>query len=175
MEKFLSPRPTSLDRDAFLAAFGGIYEDSPWIAATVYERGLGAVEDTPAGLAAAMAAVVAESGEAAQRALIAAHPDLAGRAAVAGDLTAASRAEQAGAGLDRCSPREFARFQALNEAYRAKFGFPFILAVAGRSRGDILAAFEARLGNDRAAEFAEALRQIDRIARLRLEAMAAPA
>jgi 2-oxo-4-hydroxy-4-carboxy-5-ureidoimidazoline decarboxylase len=104
-----------------------------------------------------------------QLALIRAHPDLAGRAAIAGELTAASSAEQASAGLDRCTPEEFARFQELNDSYKGRFGFPFILAIKGRTRAGILAAFEQRLDNTPAAEFEEALRQIARIARLRLE------
>lgn len=156
----------------FVARFGEVYEHSPWIAEALYERGLSAAEDHPEGLAAALSAVLAQADFAAKMELIRAHPDLAGRAAVAGDLTDASRAEQAGAGLDRCSPEEFRRFRELNEAYKAKFGFPFILAVGGRSRRDILAAFEARLGNDPDTEFGTALQEIDRIARLRLEAMA---
>jgi OHCU decarboxylase len=119
-----------------------------------------------------MAAVLAGADDNSKLALIRAHPDLAGRAAVAGDLTAASRSEQTGAGLDRCTPEEFRRFHELNEAYKAKFGFPFILAVAGKTRQDILTAFKARLGNDREEEFRTALNEIDRIALLRLEAMA---
>ena len=105
-----------------------------------------------------------------QLALIRAHPDLAGRAAVAGELSEASTAEQAGAGLDRLAPDEFARFTSLNRRYRERFGFPFVIAVAGLSKHGILAAFEARLDNDADAERREALRQIARIARLRLDA-----
>jgi OHCU decarboxylase len=103
--------------------------------------------------------------------LIRNHPDLAGRVAIA-DLTAASRSEQTGAGLDRCTPDEFRRFQELNTAYKEKFAFPFILAVAGMNRAEILAAFESRVGNDREGEFRTALEQIDRIARIRLEGLA---
>jgi 2-oxo-4-hydroxy-4-carboxy-5-ureidoimidazoline decarboxylase len=103
----------------------------------------------------------------AKLALIRAHPELASRARMAD----ASVEEQAGAGLDQCSPEEFAAFQRLNAAYNARFGFPFVVAVKGMTRGDILAAFEARLANAPEAEFEEALRQIHRIARLRLEAM----
>jgi OHCU decarboxylase len=106
-------------------------------------------------------------------ALVRAHPDLAGRAAIAGDLTHASRSEQSGAGLDRCTPEEYRRFQELNAAYKEKFGFPFILAVAGRTRQEILAAFEARIGNDPMTEFQTALEQINRIAVIRLERLAA--
>jgi OHCU decarboxylase len=151
-----------------VARFGGVYEHSPWIAEAAYDRGLTEAEDTPDGLAAAMAKVLAKADDAAKLALIRAHPDLAGRAAIAGELTDSSKSEQAGAGLDRCTPAEYARFQELNEAYKRKFGFPFILAVAGRTRQEILAAFEARVRNDRETEFRTAIDQINTIARLRL-------
>ena len=170
-EKF-EPPPREMTRQDFVALFGGVYEHSSWIAEAVHERGLTAAEDTPDGLAAAMAAIVAAAADEAKLALIRAHPDLAGRAAIAGDLTAASRSEQVGAGLDRCTPEEYRRFQELNEAYKQRFGFPFILAVAGKTRHDILAAFETRSRNDPETEFAAALAEIDKIARLRLAAMA---
>lgn len=161
-----------MSRNDFVARFGGIYEHSAWIAEAVYDHGLTVAEDTPQGLAAAMARVLAAADDQARLALIRAHPDLAGRAAIAGGLTDASRTEQAGAGLDRCTPGEYRRFQELNEAYTRKFGFPYILAVSGRHRTEILADFEKRLGNDAAAEFDEALRQIDRIAAIRLTTLA---
>jgi OHCU decarboxylase len=104
-----------------------------------------------------------------KRALILAHPDLAGRLALAKTLTAASTEEQASAGLDRLSADEIAKFTALNEAYRARFGFPFIMAVKGKSKADILAGFERRLQNDADAEIRTALAEIDRIAALRLK------
>ena len=166
------PPPRLMSREAFVARFGGVYERSPWIAEAAHARGLGEAEDTPGGLAASLAAVVGAADEEKKLALIRAHPDLAGRAAIAGELTADSRFEQAGAGLDRCTPEEYRRFQELNAAYKEKFGFPFILAVAGKGRRDILAAFEKRLSGDRAAEVATALVEIDKIARLRLVAMA---
>jgi len=166
------PPPRTMSRRAFLARFGGIYEHSSWIAEALHDRGLTANEDTSAGLAAAMASVLAAAGDDAKLALIRAHPDLAGRAAIAGNLTDASRSEQAGAGLDRCTPEEYRRFQELNEAYKQKFGFPFILAVGGRTRQDILAAFESRIANDPESEFRTALREIDRIALLRLQSIA---
>src|SRR3546814_14412752 len=84
-----------------------------------------------------------------QLALINAHPDLAGKAAVRGELTASSTSEQAGAGIHECTPEEFARFTELNDAYKAKFGFPFIMSVQGSNRPQILAAFEERIHNDR--------------------------
>ncbi|MBA3519217.1 MAG: 2-oxo-4-hydroxy-4-carboxy-5-ureidoimidazoline decarboxylase [Rhizobiales bacterium] len=166
------PLPRDMSLLEFVARFGGVYEHSPWIAEALYRRGLTPAEDTPDGLAAAMADVLSGADNDSKLALIRAHPDLAGRAAIAGALTEASKTEQAGAGLDRCSPEEYRRFQAMNEAYKAKFRFPFILAVGGKTRHDILAAFEARLGNDRDTEFRTALEQIDRIARLRLDTMA---
>lgn len=164
----LDPPPRSLDRDAFLARFGGVYEHSPWIAAAAFDAGLGPATDSAEGLAAAMEAVVDAAPKTAQLALLRAHPDLAGRLAVAGALTAHSAAEQAGAGLDSLSAAEYDRFHALNTAYVARFGFPFIIAVQGLDRHRILDAFERRSAQDRASEFAEALSQVHRIAYLRL-------
>lgn len=164
------PRPSTLSDAAFIARFGGVFEHSPWVAEGVLaaagadRRSLDSVD----GLHAAMVRVVRAAPRDRQLALLRAHPDLAGRLALAGELTAASTAEQAGAGLDRCTPDEFARFTALNTAYTAKFGFPFILAVRGRTRAEILAAFEARIHNDAETEFNTALAQVDRIALLRL-------
>ncbi|HEX2257201.1 MAG TPA: 2-oxo-4-hydroxy-4-carboxy-5-ureidoimidazoline decarboxylase [Afifellaceae bacterium] len=160
-----------MDREAFVARFGGVYEHSPWVAEAVCDAGMTPWHDTAGNMADAMADVVGRADRQAKLALIRAHPDLAGRIAVA-DLTETSRGEQQGAGLDRCTPEEYRRFQELNTAYKRRFGFPFILAVAGLTRRDILPAFEARLANAPEAEFAEALRQIDRIARSRLLAMA---
>ena len=104
-------------------------------------------------------------------ALIRAHPDLAGRAAIAGELTGASTEEQAGAGIEQCSAEEFQRFQSLNESYKEKFGFPFVMAVRNSNRQEILAGFTARLDNDVETEFARAISEIHKIARLRLQAM----
>jgi 2-oxo-4-hydroxy-4-carboxy-5-ureidoimidazoline decarboxylase len=101
--------------------------------------------------------------------LIRAHPELAGKAAIDRTLTEASAAEQASAGLDRLSQAEYDRFHALNAAYARKFDFPFIICVRLTDKAGILAAMERRLGNDRDAEIAEALRQIGEIVRLRLE------
>lgn len=165
--------PTGLTRAAFVARFGGIYEDSPWIAEALWDAGLTPAHGTLDGLASALAGIVAGAGRARQLALIRAHPDLAGKAALAGAVTEESQGEQAAAGLDRCSPAELRRFHDLNAAYKARFGFPFILAVKGLDRAAILAAFEARLAHDPETEFATALAQIDRIARLRLTALTA--
>ncbi|MDY0871064.1 2-oxo-4-hydroxy-4-carboxy-5-ureidoimidazoline decarboxylase [Dongia rigui] len=164
----LEPVPTSLTRDAFVATFGRVYEHSPWIAEALYDRGLAAAHETLDGLAAAMREVVEDGGATRQLALLRAHPDLAGKLAMAGELTSESRGEQASAGLDRCSAAEFARFQQLNTLYTRRFGFPFILAVKGKTRAEILAAFETRVAHDPAVEFRTALDQVHRIAYLRL-------
>jgi len=100
-----------------------------------------------------------------------AHPDLAGKLARARRLTAESTAEQAAAGLDALTDDEYARFEALNCRYVERFGFPFIIAVKGLTKNEILEAFEQRIENSREAEFATACREVERIARLRLEAM----
>ncbi|WP_122694235.1 2-oxo-4-hydroxy-4-carboxy-5-ureidoimidazoline decarboxylase, partial [Pseudomonas viridiflava] len=99
---------------------------------------------------------------------------LAGKAAVQGELTEASSYEQAGAGIHLCTPKEFQRFTELNEAYKARFGFPFIMAVKGSDRHKILAAFEQRLHHSPEAEFACALSEINKIALFRLQALQAP-
>ncbi len=158
-----------MEKAAFLARYGGVYEHSQWVAEAAYP-GAKNVSD-PARLSEIMAAVVNAASDEAKLDLIRAHPDLAGRAAIAGGLTAASSAEQASAGIDQCTEAEYARFQELNEQYKAKFGFPFVIAVRGKRRSDILAAFEQRVRNDKDEELATAIREIHEIARLRLEAM----
>ena len=162
-----------MDIEAFVARYGGIYEHSPWVAECVAREGVDAddIED----IAQLMADCVDNAAEERQLELIRAHPDLAGRAQVAGELTADSTAEQVSAGLDQCSKVEYERFQALNDAYHEKFGFPFVMAVRGCGRSEILDAFSARLQNDYDVEFETALSEIHKIARLRLEAMEASA
>ena len=154
----------------FIAALAGIYEHSPWVAETIVTQRPFADVDA---LAHAMADAVAQAGDEAQMRLIRAHPQLAGKAAIAGELTESSTREQRGAGLDQCTPEEFARLTQLNDAYQEKFGFPFILAVKGHTRDSILANLAARLPNGVAEERVEALWQIDRIARFRLETLLA--
>jgi 2-oxo-4-hydroxy-4-carboxy-5-ureidoimidazoline decarboxylase len=160
-----------MDADAFVAVFGDVAEHSPWVAREAQR--LGPFADREA-LIAAFAAAMAAAGAERQRALLLAHPDLAGKAAIAGDIAADSRNEQAGVGLDRLTAEEFERFQRLNTAYRARHGIPFIRAVKGSTKADILAAFEARLPNDPEAEFATALAQVARIFRFRLEDRVTP-
>lgn len=164
----LKQPPSTLSKKEFLALYGGIYEHSQWIAEGAWSMKQGSNLDTAAGLHGAMKTVVDTADDEAKLKLICAHPDLAGKAAVRGDLTEESKSEQTGAGLDRCSPREFEEFQALNKTYKNKFGFPFIIAVKGLDRTDILDAFKRRATHDRDTEFKSALNQIHRIAGFRL-------
>lgn len=154
-------------RQRFVKRFGGVYEHSPWVAAQCFDEA--ASIDNVAELAAAFARCVDSIDRELKLLLIRAHPDLAGKAARRGKLTSESIAEQASAGIDQCSDEEYQRFQVLNDRYKAKFGFPFVMAVRGSSRGDILGAFERRLGNEVEIEFETAMEQIHRIARLRID------
>jgi 2-oxo-4-hydroxy-4-carboxy-5-ureidoimidazoline decarboxylase len=158
----------ALDRGGFVGALGGLFEHSPWVANAAWSRRPFASLDA---LHAVMVAAMRNAPEEAQLALLRAHPELADRAALHGELTADSTREQSGAGLTDCSPRDLARLQELNRAYKVKFGFPFIVAVKGLDRGKIISRFAERLEHDRATEREEALEQIARIARFRLEAM----
>ena len=153
----------------FISRYGGVYEHSPWVAEQA--AGVAAGIDDPVRIAELMADCVDNADTERQLALIRAHPDLAGRAQVAGKLTDESTAEQASAGLDQCSKVEYERFQALNDAYKEKFGFPFVMAVRGSSRSEILDVFGQRLQNDYDLEFETALSEIHKIARMRLGAM----
>lgn len=156
----------------FVSALAGIFEHSPWVAEQVLPQRPFA---SRLALHEAMCAAVDAAGIEAQLRLIRAHPELAGRAAVRRELTAESTREQQGAGLDACSPEEFAQLQALNAAYNAKFGFPFVLAVRGHDRASVIAAFTQRLEHDPETERCTALAQIARIAGFRLyDSVSAP-
>ncbi|SDN80046.1 2-oxo-4-hydroxy-4-carboxy-5-ureidoimidazoline decarboxylase [Vreelandella arcis] len=168
----LHPRPSELSLDAFIDHYGDIYEHSPWVAQAAWETGLTPAHDDPDALAELMGHQLQQASSEQQIRVIQAHPDLAGKAALAGGLTQDSTSEQAGAGLDQCSPEEFARFETLNAAYKEAFGFPFVIAVKGLDRYAILKAFAQRLENDAATERETAIKQIIRIARLRLHARA---
>jgi 2-oxo-4-hydroxy-4-carboxy-5-ureidoimidazoline decarboxylase len=170
--RFSEP-PSSMTRARFLEVFGGVFEHSSWVAEAVAAAGLASRHDLVSGLHADMCAACRAAPNADQMALIRAHPDLAGRLALAGDMTADSISEQASAGLDRLLPDELSRFTALNDAYKARFGFPFIIAVRGLGKADILAAFEKRIGHNSEDEKHEALAQIERIVLLRLTQIAA--
>jgi 2-oxo-4-hydroxy-4-carboxy-5-ureidoimidazoline decarboxylase len=151
----------ALDRADFVAALGWIFENSPWVAERTWSaRPFSNVE----ALHAAMIGQLAGANREEQLALLRAHPDLGTRARI----SAASTGEQAGAGLDHLTPDEFERLQRLNSAYRNKFGFPFLFAVKGSTKHDILRALEKRLEASPEEEYEEALRQVHRIARFRL-------
>jgi OHCU decarboxylase len=164
-------RPTAMSKEAFVAGFGSIYEHSPWIAERAHALELGPAHDSAIGLANALARAFRSASEDERLGVLKAHPDLAGKLAQAKRLTAESTAEQAGAGLDALTDAERARFTELNDAYTAKFGFPFIIAVRGLDKARILQAFETRIAHDRPAEFAAACAQVERIALLRLKDM----
>jgi 2-oxo-4-hydroxy-4-carboxy-5-ureidoimidazoline decarboxylase len=150
----------------FTTALADIYEHSPWVAQAAGAKRPFA---TLAALHEAMMQAVRAAPADAQLALIKAHPDLAGKAARAGRLTADSTNEQASAGLDRLNEAEFARFHQLNDAYQAKFGFPFIVCVRRHTKDSILRMFERRIAHGSADERETALTEIFRIAALRLD------
>lgn len=164
-----TPYPKPLERSDFIDIFGGIYEHSPWVAEAVYPKTHPGINT--ASMAALMGSVVDASSYEDKLKILRSHPDLAGRLSLA-DLTESSRSEQSGAGLDRCTHEELKQFQRLNGIYINKFGFPFILAVKGFQRTEILDAFHIRVNHDRDEEFKTAIEQVHRIARLRLETIA---
>jgi 2-oxo-4-hydroxy-4-carboxy-5-ureidoimidazoline decarboxylase len=161
----------AMEPAAFIERFGDVAEHAPWVAEQAARRRPFASRDA---MIAAFQAAIRAAGAPQQLRLIRAHPDLAGRAAVAGELTEESRQEQAGAGLDQLTPNEMARFSRLNHRYRTRFGMPFILAVRGASKQQILASFEDRLGNDAETEIANALQQVCRIVAFRIAERVAP-
>ncbi|MBX9912951.1 MAG: 2-oxo-4-hydroxy-4-carboxy-5-ureidoimidazoline decarboxylase [Pseudomonadaceae bacterium] len=171
MSRFQTLTPAQLTRAEFVAAFADIYEHSPWVAEQAFDLGVDDQLNSVDGLQQRMAQVLLNADKASQLALINAHPDLAGKAAVQGELTEASTSEQSGAGIHQCTSEEFARFTELNEAYKAKFAFPFIMAVKGSNRHQILAAFEERIHNSVEAEFSRALTEINQIALFRLQTL----
>ncbi len=160
-----------MDRDEFVGRFGGVFEHSPWIAERAFDNGR-IVEPLRAGpVHEALCAEFRAADHDQRLGVLQAHPDLAGKLAIAGDLTVESKSEQAGAGLDRLSAHEHARFTELNTRYMRDFGFPFIIAVKGHDKDSILAAFETRVGNDAATEFETACAQVEKIASFRISAL----
>ncbi len=152
-------------QEGFTETLGSIFEHSPWVAHDSWSaRPFADVESLHGAMCAALERAPLE----AKLQLIRAHPELAGKAAIRGELTDASTREQSGAGLNQCSPEEYATLTRLNDQYRERFGFPFILAVRGHSRASIIANMAARVSHDRDVEIAECLRQIESIARFRL-------
>jgi len=158
----------NMSRDEFVRRYGGIYEHSAWVAEQAWEL---LASNAALELAKLFAGCVDRADESTQLELICAHPDLAGKAAVAGELTQESSAEQQSAGIDQCTADEFEQFQKLNQKYKRKFNFPFVMAVRNSNRHKILAAFQERLHNNRQAEMAKAIQEIHKIAGLRFAAM----
>jgi allantoinase len=162
-------RPSTMNKQEFIDHFGGVFEHSTWIAEHAYDSELGAAHDTAAGIHSALVRIFRKASREQRLTVLKAHPDLAGRLAGAKRLTPDSTAEQASAGLDVLSDDEVARFIEINAIYTEKFGFPFIVAVKGRSKDDILENFETRVDNDHETEFNRSCQQVERIARLRCE------
>ncbi|RLJ59814.1 OHCU decarboxylase [Litoreibacter meonggei] len=161
-------RPSEMDRDTFVTEFGGIFEHSPWIADGAYDLELGPTHDTAQGVHQMLARVFRAASEEQRLGVLTAHPDLAGKLAEAKRLTAESTAEQASVGLDSLTDDERSKLTAMNDAYTSKFGFPFIIAVRDNTKASIMEAFQRRIDSDRATEFSEACKQVERIAELRL-------
>ena len=162
-------RPSEMDRETFVAEFGGVFEHSPWIAEDAHALELGPMHDSAVGVHAALVRIFRTAPRDRRLEVLAAHPDLAGKLAQAKRLTDESTAEQASAGLDALTDKERATFTKLNDDYTSKFGFPFIIAVRDNTKASIMEAFRRRIDSDRDAEFAEACRQVERIAELRLQ------
>ena len=161
-------RPSQMDKAAFVAAFGSIFEHSPWIAERAYDLGLGPTHDGAVGVHSALCRMFRSASRDERLSVLVAHPDLAGKLATEGRLTAESTSEQAGAGLDALTDAERDTFQGLNAQYVAKHGFPFIIAVRDHTKASIMAAFHARIEHDSDVEFDTACRQVERIAEFRL-------
>ena len=172
MSQSLPPDVNALDRAAFVARFGRIFEHSPWVAERAWPARPFA---NVAALHEAMTRAMRAGGTGEKTALLRAHPELAGREAEEGRLTAASTGEQKSAGLDRLVPEEMRLLAELNASYRAKFGFPFIIAVRARTKDQIMAEFARRLARNPAEEFETALGEVETIARIRVERMFAAA
>lgn len=161
-------RPSQMDKNTFVAAYGGIFEHSPWVAEGAHALELGHTHDTAVGVHSALARVFRTGSDGQRLGVLTAHPDLAGKLAAANRLTAESTAEQASVGLDSLTDAERSQLTDMNTAYTTKFGFPFIIAVRDNTKASIIAVFARRIENDRATEFTEACRQVERIAELRL-------
>lgn len=157
-----------IGREEFVGRFGGVFEHSPWIAERAFDNGRIATPLRAGPVHAALCAEFRAASHDERLGVLRAHPDLAGKLAIAGELTEESKSEQAGAGLDRLSAQEHARFTELNTSYMTGFGFPFIIAVKGHDKDSILAAFETRIGNDAETEFETACAQVEKIAGFRI-------
>jgi 2-oxo-4-hydroxy-4-carboxy-5-ureidoimidazoline decarboxylase len=156
------------DREQFVESLGSIFEHSPWVADLAYDcRPFDSIQH----LHQCMLETVEKSPEFQRMALICNHPELAGKEADAGTLTNDSRKEQSRAGLSQCSAEELTRLQSLNQAYQEKFEFPFVIAVTGLNKTQIIAALETRLKNSAAIEFDASITEIGKIGKIRLDAL----
>ncbi len=164
-----------LDKESFVAEFGAVYEHSPWLAEEMFDQAMEDCLDMTTldadTLAERFAVVFLNAPRERQLQVLRAHPALAVAGAGRGDLTASSHREQSGAGLDQYTADELALFQEMNAMYFGKFDFPFIIAVKGRDRQEILKAFRGRLNNDMETEFQTALQQVNQIAGFRIGAI----
>lgn len=162
-------RPSRMDEAAFVANYGGIFEHSAWIAKGAHGLELGPAHDTAIGLHNALCRIFRVADHPARLGVLTAHPDLAGKLAAAKRLTNESTSEQASAGLDALTDAERVAFTSQNDAYTAKHGFPFIIAVRDHDKASIMAAFETRINNTTDMEFETACKQVERIAHYRLK------
>jgi OHCU decarboxylase len=162
---------SQLSEADFVSLFSNIYEHSAWVAEQLWRQKAEHPShyfDHIEKINAQMVTIVEQSSDEQKLMLLRAHPDLAGKTALIGALTDASKSEQSGAGLDQCSEEELAHFLQLNDVYRAKFGFPFIMAVKGATKAQILEGFEERTPNDWQTEFDRAMNEVHKIAGFRL-------
>lgn len=159
----------AFDQDEFMQRFGSVFEHSPWVAARSFSTT--ATAASAADLHKTMVASFRAGSDAERLGVLNAHPDLAGKLAAAKRLTADSAVEQASAGLDALTDDERSYFETLNDTYKQSFGFPFIMAVKGKTKAEILNAFEARLQNEVEAERATAEAEVEKIALLRLKTL----
>ena len=160
-----------LNKAEIINLLGSIYEHSSWVAEVLFSQGITCQDNDVGFLAQRMKKIVDASSEELKLNLLKAHPELAGKLAISGNLTKDSTAEQASAGLDQCSKAEFSEFSKLNFEYTKKFGHPFIIAVKGLTRSEILTSFKERINNDGQKEFETALAEVHKIALLRLKAL----
>ncbi len=159
-----SEEQSNLSREQFLEQFGSVVEHSPWVAEAVWDYHPREAQSRDfESLVDAFGRVIRTSSHEKQLELLGAHPDLACGMVASGELSRESKEEQEGAGLNRCSPQEFIEFQTLNIEYRKEFGFPFIIAVRGMNRREILKSFQRRIERTKEQEFVTAIENVIRI------------
>jgi len=156
------------NREQFIESLGSIFEHSPWVADLVYEN---RPFDSKVRLHQTMVEAVKQSPELQRMALICNHPELAGKEADEGTLTEDSQKEQSRAGLDQCTAAELTQLKSLNNSYLEKFDFPFVIAVTGLDKSQIIAAIELRLKNSAGDEFDTSINEIAKIGMIRLNAL----